>query len=77
MIQSGQNGFLVPLYDQEFFKEKLKLLMTNERLRIEMGNHAKNSIEDFSVTPIADHYWSFIYRNNKNTLKARSYGYFI
>lgn len=64
MIKDGLNGFLIPLFDHESFKKKLKLLITDDNLCLGMGDNAKSSIEQFSVVSIADQYRSFI--NQKN-----------
>ncbi len=60
LIQDGQNGFLVPIFDQESFEEKLSLLMKNEGLRLNLGRNAKNSIQRFSKEKICDAFYEFI-----------------
>lgn len=67
MISDGENGFLVPLYDDEVFYSRLQLLMSDEKLRKKLGSHAKKSIKQFSVETIGDSYLSFITDQFKNT----------
>lgn len=54
MIQDGYNGFLIPLFDQEKFKENLFRLMANDDLRRRMGESAFQSIKRFSMNHIVD-----------------------
>ncbi len=44
VVVDKQSGFLVPLYDQHGFSEKLKLLLTNPSLCQTMGRFAANHI---------------------------------
>jgi len=56
MIQDSVNGFLVPLFNDETFGQKLKLLMVNENLRKIMSINAIQSIEKFSINNIGKEY---------------------
>lgn len=47
LIENGQNGFLIPLYDDELFVEKMKFLLYNEPIRKQMGEKSKIMIEEF------------------------------
>jgi len=60
MIQDGENGFLIDLFDQNKFTEKLTLLMQNGALMNEMGIEAKKSIEKFNVDVVADQFYKFL-----------------
>ena len=60
MIRDGRNGFLVPLFDDEQFREKLDLLMSNEEMRKEFGKQAYEDIKRFSISEIGDKYLKFI-----------------
>jgi glycosyltransferase involved in cell wall biosynthesis len=60
MISDGRNGFLVPVFDQVQFKEKLTLLMQDERLRSEMSAAAAEDINRYSIQTIGGHYYQFI-----------------
>jgi len=54
MIEDGKNGFLIPLFDDQMFEEKLRYLMTHEEEARKMGDYAKESIKCFSVDTIAE-----------------------
>lgn len=60
MIQDGQNGFLVPLFDKDIFESRLDLLIRDEQLRIELGSNARASIMRFSSNDINDKIYNFI-----------------
>lgn len=60
MINNNENGFLIPVFDDEQFQEKLQLLIDNEELRKSMGEKAKESIKKFSVEAIGEQYLDFI-----------------
>jgi glycosyltransferase involved in cell wall biosynthesis len=60
MIDDGDNGFLIPLFDQKKFTDKLRLLMENSELRCRMAENAKKIVDKFSVNKIADQFYSFM-----------------
>lgn len=60
MITDGENGFLVPVFDDELFKLRLQTLIDNEELRVEMGKKARESMKKFSVETIGRQYLDFI-----------------
>ena len=60
MINDGEDGFLVPVFDYNTFEEKLNLLMENDQIRLNMSANAKQSIKEFSVERIGDKYFNFI-----------------
>jgi len=60
MIKDGENGYLVPLFDYETFREKLKKLMENEIIRNRMAENSKRSMRKFSIEKIGDKYFHFI-----------------
>ena len=64
MIQNGQNGFLVPLFDSKGFEEKLSLLMNDNQLRLKLGDNAKESIKRFSKDRICEDFYDFITASN-------------
>jgi GalNAc-alpha-(1->4)-GalNAc-alpha-(1->3)-diNAcBac-PP-undecaprenol alpha-1,4-N-acetyl-D-galactosaminyltransferase len=60
MIVDGKNGFLIPVFDDDLFLEKLQLLIDDKTLLNRMSEEAKISIKRFSVTEIGEKYYSFI-----------------
>ncbi|SMO50369.1 GalNAc-alpha-(1-_4)-GalNAc-alpha-(1-_3)-diNAcBac-PP-undecaprenol alpha-1,4-N-acetyl-D-galactosaminyltransferase [Saccharicrinis carchari] len=60
MINDGQNGFLVPLFDTTQFKDKLSLLMNDSNLREKLGANARQSIQRFSKDSICEEFYRFI-----------------
>jgi len=60
MIQDGVNGFLVPVFDDEAFRQKLQLLIDDENLRTRMSINAVNSVKRFSINNIGKEYLNFI-----------------
>jgi glycosyltransferase involved in cell wall biosynthesis len=60
MITDNDNGFLIPLFDYELFKEKLDLLMSNDDLRLRLSARAPESVSQFSLPVIAEKYLDFI-----------------
>lgn len=61
MIEDGNNGFLIPLFDQELFVNKLNYLTNNEEVITELGNNARDFIiKRFSTATICEQYFNFI-----------------
>lgn len=61
LIDDGINGFLIPVGDLEQYKQKLKLLMEDEKLRDKFGQAAIEKIKNnFSVDIIAKKYLDFL-----------------
>lgn len=60
MITDGENGFLVPVFDDVQFQEKLQLLIDNEILREQMAEKATESMKKFSIETIGEQYLDFI-----------------
>lgn len=63
MIINDVNGFLIPLFDDLMFKEKLIQLMEDEDLRNAMGQNAIKTIEKFDVEIIGEQFYQFIFNN--------------
>jgi glycosyltransferase involved in cell wall biosynthesis len=61
MIEDGSNGYLVPLFNDDVFRQKLALLMDDEQAREQMGARAKQSIRRFSVNNIGNQFYNFIF----------------
>ena len=60
MIVDSTNGFLIPLYDDVRFEEKLQMLMNNEEMRTRLGKQAKEDIQRFSAEMISKKFYTFI-----------------
>ena len=56
LVSDGYNGFLVPVNDYEYFKERLSQLMADDRLRQTMGVNGLNKIQDFATDIIGEKY---------------------
>ncbi|HAH56537.1 MAG TPA: hypothetical protein DCL86_00155 [Bacteroidales bacterium] len=61
MIADGINGFLVPLFNQEMFAEKLSLLMNDQQLQKQMGESAILSIRKYSPELVGKQYMDFLF----------------
>ena len=59
LIIDGKNGFLIPLKNKKIFIEKLELLVSNQSLRVSIGNEAKKIGEELRIATIAKKYLSF------------------
>lgn len=64
MIDDGLNGYLIPLFDDEKFEEKLRYLMENENERVKMGYNAWKNIQKFSTKNICEQFYRFIIDGN-------------
>ncbi len=60
MITDGENGYLVPVFDDVMFQGKLQKLINDEALRDKMAKKAKESIKKFSVESIGKQFLKFI-----------------
>lgn len=60
MICDGVNGFLVPVFNDKVFVEKLQILIDDERLLNQMSRNAQVSMNDFLIEQIGEEYYSFI-----------------
>ncbi len=60
MIQEGENGYLIKLFDYQEFALKLSLLMDDTFLREKMAGFAPISIRKFEKNQIAKEYFKFI-----------------
>jgi len=60
MIVDGENGFLIPLNEQDIYVEKFKLLMSSDKLRLKFRESAIKHKIKFDMKNIADKYLSFI-----------------
>ena len=53
LIRNGENGFLVDLFDDVAFGERLSYLMTNEEQRRAMAVNSRRSVAHLSSPKIA------------------------
>ncbi len=60
MIEEGKNGYLIPLFEDKIFEERLRYLMNNLDISETMGKNARESIKRFSVEKICEQYYNFI-----------------
>lgn len=61
VINDGEDGFLIEEGDEDRFVEKLKLLMGDEKLRIEMGRKSKINSRRFSSQSVMER-WDNLFR---------------
>ena len=61
LIQDGRNGFLVPLDDDEQFKQKLSLLMRDSDLRQSMAEEAVGMVREFELDKIGASLCEFLF----------------
>lgn len=52
IINHEENGFLVPSFDHDQYAERIKELIANEDLRLQMGENAQKSTERFALDNI-------------------------
>lgn len=64
LIDDGETGYLVPLFDDDEYSEKLMSLIENSSLREKMGRRASNKIEEFRSDKVAEEFYSFITEGN-------------
>lgn len=64
MIRDGESGYLVPLFNQDIFKERLQMLMNNDVLREQMSRQTKIGVREFEVGEIANKFYEFISQCN-------------
>ncbi|RPA66594.1 glycosyltransferase family 4 protein [Cyclobacteriaceae bacterium YHN15] len=60
MIIDGENGYLIPVFDDALFVQRLQSLIDDEELRFSMSQKAKVLIERFSIEYIGKKYLEFI-----------------
>jgi len=61
LIDDGENGYLVPLFEMDMYKEKLEKLMNNKELRLKMGKNSLAKVNEFSTDKIGEQYFKFIF----------------
>lgn len=63
LIHDSSDGFLVPLFEYDKFKEKLKLLMNDQNLCRTMGKCGSETIQRFSIDIIGTKFYDFMFRH--------------
>jgi GalNAc-alpha-(1->4)-GalNAc-alpha-(1->3)-diNAcBac-PP-undecaprenol alpha-1,4-N-acetyl-D-galactosaminyltransferase len=63
MIKDGENGYLVPVFDDKTFQDKLQMLISDNNLRNKMSGVAKASVDRFSIENIGDRFLNVILNN--------------
>jgi len=63
MISNNKDGFLIPVFDDRQFKNKLEILLNREDLRKNMGEKAKENIKKFNIDIINKKYLDFLISN--------------
>lgn len=60
LIHDGENGFLVPLYDDEAYAEKLKQMIECDSLRDEFEARAMEDKELYAIENIGEQYYNVL-----------------
>ncbi|MGV9003528.1 glycosyltransferase [Flavobacterium sp.] len=63
LINNDENGFLIPMDDENLFVTKLQYLIENQNVREEFGKKGKNSIAQFELDYICKQFEDFIIFN--------------
>ena len=59
LIENNKNGFLVSLFDEEDFKKKILLLMTDNKLRMRIQQESKRIIDNFNSEEISNKFYQY------------------
>ncbi len=60
MITDEINGYLVPNFEDDLFRNKLQYLIDHEKILKQMAIEAKNSVKRFEIESIGQQFYSFI-----------------
>ncbi len=60
LVRDGENGFLVPVFDDELFAERLRALMDDPALRDRMAAEAPRSVEQLAPSRVAKRVSEFL-----------------
>lgn len=63
LITDGNNGFLIPMGNQELFAQKLQFLIDNPEQIVNLGNNSKRNIIPFELNYICSQFEKFIIPN--------------
>jgi GalNAc-alpha-(1->4)-GalNAc-alpha-(1->3)-diNAcBac-PP-undecaprenol alpha-1,4-N-acetyl-D-galactosaminyltransferase len=60
MIVNEKNGFLVPVFSDDLFVEKLQLLVNDNEVLKKLSGNANESVRKFSIDTIGQEFYSFL-----------------
>lgn len=60
LIINNKNGFLIPLFNYQEFKQKLMMLMKDDELRGSLAIQASESVEKLHIDVIGNSYYNFM-----------------
>jgi GalNAc-alpha-(1->4)-GalNAc-alpha-(1->3)-diNAcBac-PP-undecaprenol alpha-1,4-N-acetyl-D-galactosaminyltransferase len=63
LIINGENGFLIPMDDEDLFVERLQYLIDKQKIREEFGVNAKKNMAQFELNYICKRFEDFIMFN--------------
>lgn len=64
LIDEENTGFLIPLFNDKKYMEKMKLLVNNVDLRVKMGRSGREKINEYDINIIGEKFYSFILNFN-------------
>ena len=67
MIEDGKNGFLIPIFDDRLFSERLQYLITHEEEREQMGHYAQHSIQKYATDIVCEQFYQLLTEKNEKT----------
>lgn len=62
IIADGDNGYIIPAFDEEEYARKLDMLMSDEDLRMRMAAKGRESVKRFNPETIAQQ-WIELFEN--------------
>ncbi len=66
MISEGENGYLVDVFDDEMFRNRLQYLIDNKEIRDNMTKVAVSKMQEFSIESIGNNFLKVIFGEIKN-----------
>lgn len=72
LIDDGINGYLVPLFDQKQFGQKLSKLMSDNALREKLGKKARNKVLEYDSDKISEQFYRFITNNEAEVKESQT-----
>lgn len=62
IIEDGENGYIIPAFDEKEYARKLDLLMSDEELLLNMSKNGRESVKQFNQEVIASQ-WLEVFKN--------------